>query len=52
MRTIKKELLLSPAKDFLLQGDAVRTQERRGNELEINEQNVHTPDWEERTSLH
>ena len=36
---------------LLLQGDAVRTQERRSDILEINEQNVRAPNWKERTSL-
>ena len=35
----------------MLQSDAVWTQERRSDVPNINEQNVHTPNWVERTSL-
>ena len=35
----------------MLQSDAVWTQERRSDVPNINEQNVHAPNWVERTSL-
>ena len=35
----------------MLQSDAVWTQERRSNVPNINEQNVHAPNWVEHTSL-
>ena len=47
----RKDFFCYLPRTLLLQSDAIRAQERKGNVLEINEQDVCTPDWEERASL-